>query len=71
MIFTQQFVADMCESINTMKLSESKREFAKAVMRAAIDYANAKNHMHASPEAKAAAALSSSERANNSEQERQ
>ena len=55
MIFTQQFVADMCESIGTMKLSESKREFAKAVMRAAIDYANAKNHMHASPEAKAAA----------------
>ena len=55
MIFTQQFVADMCESIGTMKLSESKREFAKAVMWAAIDYANAKNHMHASPEAKAAA----------------
>jgi len=54
MIFTQQYVADMCESIGAMKLSESKREFAKAIMRAAIEYANAKNHMHASPEAKAA-----------------
>jgi hypothetical protein len=55
MIFTQKYVADMCEAIGAMKLTESKREFAKAVMRAAIEYANAKNHMHASPEAKAAA----------------
>lgn len=55
MIFTQQYVADMCESIGAMKLSESKREFAKAIMRAAIEYANAKNHMHASSEAKTAA----------------
>lgn len=61
MIFTQQFVGDMCESIESMKLTPSKKEFAKAVMRAAIDYANAKNHMYASPEAKTAA-LSPSER---------
>ncbi len=57
MIFTQRYVADMCESIGKMKLSESKREFAKAVMRAAIDYANAKNHMHASTDAKSAVLL--------------
>lgn len=54
MIFTQQYVADMCESIDAMKITAKQREFSKAVMRAAIDYANAKNHMHASPEAKAA-----------------
>lgn len=61
MIFTQQYVGDMCESIESMKLTPAKKEFAKAVMRAAIDYANAKNHMHASPEAKAVA-FSSKER---------
>jgi len=55
MIFTQKFVGDMCESIESMKLTPAKKEFAKAVMRAAIDYANAKNHMHASPEARALA----------------
>lgn len=37
MLFTQQFVADMCESIESMKLTSGKKEFAKAVMRAAID----------------------------------
>lgn len=55
MLFTQQFVGDMCESIESMKLTPAKKEFAKAVMRAAIEYANAKNHMHASEDAKAAA----------------
>ena len=53
MIFTQQFVGDMCASIESMKLTPAKKEFAKAVMRAAIDYANAKNHMHSTPQAKA------------------
>jgi hypothetical protein len=60
MIFTQKYVADMCEAIGAMKLTDSKRDFAKAVMRAAIEYANAKNHMHASPEAKAAVLSQSS-----------
>lgn len=55
MIFTQQYVGDMCESIDAMKITAKQKEFARAVMRAAIDYANAKNHMHASPEAKAVA----------------
>lgn len=55
MIFTQQFVTDMCESIGVMKLTEKQKDFVRAAMRAAIEYANAKNHMHASPEAKAAA----------------
>lgn len=55
MIFTQQYVAAMCESIDAMKITAKQKEFARAVMRAAIDYANAKNHTHASPEAKAVA----------------
>jgi hypothetical protein len=55
MIFTQQYVGDMCEAIASMKLTPAKKEFAKAVMRAAIDYANAKNYMHASKEANIAA----------------
>lgn len=55
MIFTQQYVADMCESIDAMKITAKQKEFARAMMRAAIDYANAKNHMHASQAAKAAA----------------
>lgn len=55
MIFTQQYVADMCESIDAMKITAKQKELVRAAMRAAIDYANAKNHMHASPEAKAAA----------------
>ncbi|MHC2284408.1 hypothetical protein [Bradyrhizobium barranii] len=55
MIFTQKFVGDMCESIDAMKITAKQKEFARAVMRAAIDYANVKNHMHASTEAKAVA----------------
>lgn len=55
MIFTQQYVADMCEAIDSMKITAKQKEFARAVMRAAIDYANARNHMHASPEARALA----------------
>jgi hypothetical protein len=58
MIFTQQYVAAMCESIDAMKITAKQKEFARAVMRSAIDYANAKNHMHASPEAKAVALAS-------------
>jgi hypothetical protein len=58
MIFTQQYVGDMCESIDSMKITAKQKEFARAVMRAAIDYANAKNHMHASPEARALALAS-------------
>lgn len=58
MIFTQAYVASMCESIDCMKITARQKEFARAVMRSAIDYANAKHHMHASKEAKAAALAS-------------
>jgi len=58
MIFTQKYVADMCESIAVMKITDRQKEFVRAAFRAAIDYANAKNHMHASPEAKAVALTS-------------
>jgi hypothetical protein len=63
MIFTQKYVGDMCEAIDSMKITAKQKEFARAVMRSAIDYANAKNNMHASPGAKArAAAFASHER---------
>jgi hypothetical protein len=55
LLFTQQYVADMCESIDCMKLTDRQKEMARAVMRAAIEFANAKNGMHASASAKAAA----------------
>jgi hypothetical protein len=51
----QIYVTSMCESIGHMKLTPAKKEFAKAVMRAAIDYANAQHGMHSSADAKAAA----------------
>ena len=55
MLNTQAFVASMCESIESMKLTDRQREMAKAVMRTAIDYANAKHGMHASQGARTAA----------------
>lgn len=48
LLFTQQYVAAMCESIDAMKLTNRQKEMARAVMRAAIEYANAKHGMHAS-----------------------
>lgn len=58
MILIQEYVTSMCESISAMKLTPAKKEFAKAVMRAAIDYANAQHGMHSSKEAKAVALTS-------------
>lgn len=55
MLFTQQYVAAMCESIDAMKITTKQKEFARAVMRSAIEFANAKHGMHASLNAKAAA----------------
>jgi hypothetical protein len=55
MIFTQAYVASMCESIAYMKITDKQKEFVRAAMRAAIDYANAQHHMHTSKEAKALA----------------
>lgn len=51
----QSYVSSMCESITHMKLTPAKKEFAKAVMRAAVDYANAQHGMHSSADAKAVA----------------
>lgn len=51
----QNYVSSMCESVTAMKLTPAKREFAKAVLRAAIDYANAQHGMHSSKEARAVA----------------
>ena len=53
MIFTQAYVSSMCEAIDRMKITAKQKEFARAVMRSAIDYANAQHHMYASKEAKA------------------
>lgn len=55
MMFTQSYVNSMCESINAMKLTPRQKDHARAVMRAAIEYANAQHGMHASKEAKAVA----------------
>ena len=55
MIFTQSYVNSMCQAIDHMKLTDRQKDHARAVMRAAIEYANATHHMHASKEAKAAA----------------
>jgi hypothetical protein len=48
LLFTQQYVSAMCESIDAMKLTDRQKEMARAVMRAAIEYANAKHGMHSS-----------------------
>lgn len=55
MIFTQKYVGDMCESIDSMKITAKQKEFARAVMRSAIEFANARNGMHASKSARASA----------------
>lgn len=55
LLFTQKYVADMCESIAVMKITEKQKDFVRAAFRAAIEFANARNGMHASPNAKAAA----------------
>jgi hypothetical protein len=54
MIFTQAYIEEMCHAIEAMKLTPRQKEMARAVMRAAIDYANAKFGMHASRDARAA-----------------
>jgi len=55
LLFTQKYVGDMCEAIDSMKITAKQKDFARALMRSAIDFANAKNGMHASPGAKAVA----------------
>lgn len=55
LLFTQQYVADMCEAIDSMKITAKQKEFARAVMRSAIEFANARHGMHSRPDAKAAA----------------
>jgi hypothetical protein len=53
MIFTQSYVNSMGEAIQYMKLTERQKDHARAVMRAAIEYANAQHGMHSSASAKA------------------
>ena len=48
LLFTQQYVAAMCESIDSMKITAKQKEFARALMRAAIEYANAQHGMASS-----------------------
>jgi hypothetical protein len=55
MMFTQSYVNSMCEAINHMKLTPLQKGHARAVMRAAIEYANAQHGMYASENAKRAA----------------
>ena len=55
LLFTQRYVADMCESIDHMKITDRQKEFVRAAFRSAIEFANAKNGMHASQNAKDAA----------------
>lgn len=55
LLFTQKYVGDMCESIDAMKITDRQKDFVRAAFRAAIEFANARNGMHASPNAKAAA----------------
>jgi hypothetical protein len=59
MIDAQSYVTSMCESVEVMKITARQKDFIKAAFRAAIEYANAKHGMHATKEAKAAAALAS------------
>lgn len=54
MIPVQSFVAAMCESIDVMKITPKQKEFVRAAMRAAIEFANAKHGLHASANARAA-----------------
>ncbi|MCS3692045.1 hypothetical protein ABIF07_001039 [Bradyrhizobium elkanii] len=51
----QAYVSDMCESVDAMKITAKQKDFARAVMRAAIEFANARHGMHASQNARAAA----------------
>jgi len=44
----QQYVTVMCESIEQMKITEKQKDFARAVMRAAIEYANEAHGMSSS-----------------------
>lgn len=53
--FVQAYVADMCDSIDAMKITAKQKEFARAMMRAAIEFANARHGMHASKSDRAAA----------------
>ena len=39
------FVAAMCDAIDEMALTPGKREFARTLMRFAIEYANARHPM--------------------------
>lgn len=55
MIQVQSYVSSMCEAIQHMKLTDRQKDHARAVMRAAIEYANAQHGMYASKEARAAA----------------
>jgi len=41
LINIQGYVNLMCESVNAMKLTPRQKDHARAVMRAAIEYANA------------------------------
>jgi hypothetical protein len=60
LLFTQRYVADMCKSIDVMKITDRQKDFVRAAFRAAIEFANAKNGMHASQNARDAALAGSS-----------
>lgn len=53
--FTQKYVGDMCAAIESMKITAKQKDFARAVMRASIEFANARNGMHSSANAMSAA----------------
>jgi hypothetical protein len=44
----QGYVTSMCQSIEHMKITDKQKEFVRAAMRAAIEYANAEHGMHSS-----------------------
>lgn len=64
MMFTQSYVNSMCESIQHMKLTDRQKDHARAVMRAAIEYANAQHGMYASAEVRRAALAEQKNRTN-------
>lgn len=58
MIHVQSYVNAMCESVDVMKITPKQKDFVRAALRAAIEYANAKHSMHATKDATVAALAS-------------
>lgn len=62
MMFTQSYVNSMVDAIEHMRITPRQKDHARAVMRAAIEFANARHGMHASKQAQAAAHTSQHEK---------